>query len=357
VNVEIIRDAAKFEMLRDAWQALAGRAALSPFQNFDWLRSWMNTVGSDGRSICVVVMREGETLLATMPLTIRKYNGIRLLEWMGAKATDYNDILMDPQLDVSETCARLWECLEKDAGFDVARFGQVRTDAKIYAFLEAKKPWIETREGSVVISLTQKSSTEWLAGRSPKAREQINYGLRRMKRTGFEYHVCEPSENLTVVMDALIEQKRAWLKARNIEGLVSDEKGERFVRDAVKEMAMSGSLHLSVIRSEQHIAACHFGFMNAGVLYYYMPTYDPEFSKYSFGNLLRESLIMWACDHQLNTFDMLLGEHEYKSQYETQYKPVRTLLVSRTLVGRLAVAAYRFKATRSIHQDAAAGNE
>ncbi len=46
-----------------------------------------------------------------------------------------------------------------------------------------------------------------------------------------------------------------------------------------------------------------------------MPMYDAAFAKKRIVNTLREHLIMSACDHGLKKFDMLLGAHDYKSQY------------------------------------------
>jgi CelD/BcsL family acetyltransferase involved in cellulose biosynthesis len=110
-------------------------------------------------------------------------------------------------------------------------------------------------------------------------------------------------------------------------------------------MAASGSLHLSAIRSNEAIVACHLGFLRDGVFYYYLPTYDARWSKYSPGTLHRNLLIMSACDLGVRRFDMLLGAHDYKSRYDVTAEPVRTFVVPRGLLGRAAVSCYRLART------------
>jgi CelD/BcsL family acetyltransferase involved in cellulose biosynthesis len=57
-------------------------------------------------------------------------------------------------------------------------------------------------------------------------------------------------------------------------------------------------LHLSTVRNERasHIAACDLAFVRDGVIYSYIASFDPEYAKYSFGRVLTDRLLMWACD-------------------------------------------------------------
>src|SRR5262249_1203669 len=155
--------------------------------------------------------------------------------------------------------------------------------------------------------LRWRSGAEWLKQQSSKANHRVRYGLRRVARLGFEFEVWQPSEPIAPLLDALIEQKRAWLAARPLDSTLQEPGGRAFVYAAAEAMAADGSLHLSTLRSRDHIAACHLGFFRNGIFYYYMPTYDAAWAKYSFGTLLLDSLIMWACDHGAHRFDMLIG--------------------------------------------------
>jgi CelD/BcsL family acetyltransferase involved in cellulose biosynthesis len=346
VIVKIVNDPEAFAALEAPWRALSVAAVARPFQEFGWAAAWMDTIGgTSGRQPRIITAWDHEMLIGVLPLVARRVNGLRLLEWVGSKVTDYCDALVDPRVPSDQVVQQLWQALWWSGGFDVARFGQVRVDSAIHAFLRAQNPWVETMEESVGIPLACGSGSEWLRQQNAKAKNSISYGLRRLKKLGFSYTVWQAPDSYGAIIDALLEQKRAWYAARGRTGILAERHGADFLYKLVDAMAASGSLHLSAIRSNEAIAACHLGFLRDGVFYYYLPTYDARWSKYSPGTLLRNLLIMSACDSGVRRFDMLLGAHDYKSRYDVTAEPVRTLVVPRGLLGRAAVSCYRLFGT------------
>jgi len=341
----VIEDVATLSALADAWGGLEP-SIRHPFQELGWYSAWARTIGmTGGRRLKCVTLWDGDRLVAVLPLTLRRYKGVRLLEWIGARVTDYCDAIVAPGVDAADTLKVLWRSLNRAVGFDVLRLGQVRSDAAISGFVDALDPWVETREGAFTIPLTWSAGGDWLASRSSKRRDSTRQRLRYMDKNGFEFKIWRTPE--TDVLAAALEQKQAWVRARNMSGFVTDPQGPEFLRAFADEMSARGLLHLSAIRSAERIVACHVGFVRGDTFYYYMPTYDAAFAKQSFGTSLREHLIMSACDQGLKKFDMLLGAHDYKSQYAAVEDVVRTLVVPRGLLGRAAVAYYRRAATRA----------
>jgi CelD/BcsL family acetyltransferase involved in cellulose biosynthesis len=324
-----------------------------PFQELGWYTACARTIGlTGGRRLKCVTLWDGDRLMAVMPLTLRLYKGIRLLEWMGSRVTDYCDALVAPGIDAQEALRVLWQSLGREVSFDVLRLGHVRADALISRFLDPLDHWVETRESALTIALGSSSGADWLATRTAHGRGRTRQRMRYMDKHGFGFEVsCTPKSEL---LDAAIEQKEAWAKARNVDSVVSGPQGPEFIRDIAEEMGAHGMLHLSAVRSaKQQIVACHVGFVRGDTFYYYLPAYDPAFAKQSFGTTLREFLIMWACDQGLKKFDLLLGAHDYKLQYgAVEEQAIRTLVVPRSLLGRAAVAYYRrASANRSLSGD------
>jgi CelD/BcsL family acetyltransferase involved in cellulose biosynthesis len=348
VDVRIIRDLPGLARLEVPWTTLAKQPGVRPFQEFGWASAWARTIGTTGgRRLHVATLWQAERLVALFPLVLRRYSGVRMLEWLGAKASDYCDALVLDSESAEAALNALWRELLDQGGFDVARLGQVRTDAHTYGTLSTSNPWIETREQSVGIDIVWPSGDAWLASHTGKSREPITRRLRRMVKMGFEFHVLQRGEPHGSVIDAVIAQKTAWLQERGLENFLTAPQGPAFLRAAAEELIASGSLHLSVVRSKERIAACHLGFMRDGVLYYYMPTYDPEWAKCGFGTLQRDALLMWACDQGLRRFDLLLGTHDYKTRYPVTPEELHTLVVPRGIIGRAAVCYYRCSTKRA----------
>jgi CelD/BcsL family acetyltransferase involved in cellulose biosynthesis len=347
VKASVIESPSEFDALLEPWNELARIAQCRHFHQFGWVAACVRTLGKlAGRKLKLAVLWDGSRLRAVLPLTVRRHNGVRVLEWIGVEATDYCDALVDPTIDPAVALAALWDAVRRRGGFDVVRLGHVRADAKILSLLNPLEPWVETREEAQHLPLRWPNGQQWLQDQSAKMRERVNYGLRRIGKLGFGFHVWEPGEPLEPWVDTALAQKRAWLVARKEESFLAEPVGAEFLHASAAAMARSGWLHLSTIRSQDQMAACHVGFQHDGVLYYYMPTYDAAWSKYSVGTLLRDSLIMWACDHGFREFDMLLGAHDYKSQYGVSTTPLQTLAFAQGPLGHIALSTYRLLAGR-----------
>lgn len=341
----IIADVESLGALAEQWGALQP-AIKHPFQELGWYLAWARTIGTtDSRRLRVITLWDGSRLAAVWPLMLRRYKGVRLLEWVGARVTDYSDIVVRPDVDAAEAARALWRSLWQSIGFDVLRLGQVRTDAIVNELLNGMKHLVETEESAFGIPLSWTSGADYMASRSPRRREKLRRHLRQMQQQGYELKVWRSYQ--PAVLDAAIEQKQAWARARGVESFLTEPQGPQFVHALARELAASGCLHLSTIQSPERMVACHVGFVRGDTFYYYMPTYDAAYAKQSFGSTLRESLLMWACEQGLRNFDLLLGADDYKLQYETLAQPVRTLLLPRGIIGRMAIAYYRRSAARS----------
>jgi CelD/BcsL family acetyltransferase involved in cellulose biosynthesis len=335
----IVEDVESLAALAEAWNGLQG-AIKHPFQELGWYSAWARTIGTtEGRRLKIMTLWDGNRLAAVWPLTLRRYKGIRLLEWVGARVTDYCDLLVHPQVDAAEASALMWRDLRRKVGFDILRLGQVRTDSVVGRLVEGLGHWVETHEAAFGIPLRWANGADWLASRSTKRRDNLRRQLRQMQKQGYELKIWRSPE--PAVLDAAIEQKRDWVRARGVRSFITEPQATEFLHAMSREMSASGCLHLSTIQSAERIVACHVGFVRGETLYYYMPTYEAAFAKQSFGNTLRESLIMWACDQGLKKFDLLLGSDDYKLQYDAVEEPVRTLVVPRGIIGHAAMMYYR----------------
>jgi CelD/BcsL family acetyltransferase involved in cellulose biosynthesis len=341
VEPRVIEDVASLSALAEAWRGLQP-SIRHPFQELGWYTACARTVGlTGGRRLKCATLWADDHLIAVLPLALRLYKGVRLLEWMGSRVTDYCDAIVAPGVDAQEALRLLWQSLRREVSFDVLRLGHVRIDGLMSRFVDPLDHWVETRESALTIALSSPSGADWLATRTSHARRRTRQRMRYMDKHGFEFEVWRTPEK--EILDAAIELKEAWIKARNVDSVISGPQGPEFVRVIAEEMAAHGMLHLSAVRSaKQQIVACHVGFVRGDTFYYYLPAYDSAFAKQSFGTTLRELLIMWACDQGLKKFDLLLGAHDYKLRYGAlEEKPIRTLVVPRSLLGRAAVAYYR----------------
>jgi CelD/BcsL family acetyltransferase involved in cellulose biosynthesis len=359
MQTRIVENATEFAALAEPWQALARATNARPFQQFGWAAAWMRTVGTlDGRRLRVITLWDGDKLRAVLPLISRRYRGVRLLEWLGARATDYCDALFDPTSDASLITQELRAALAARGGFDVLRLGQVRDDAVIDPLAQNMAPWVETLQHAQNVPLTWDSGAAWLQSQSKNLRSQVRKREKRLAEAGFEFRVLEPGEPHAQIVKTLLAQKRAWLAARNMPSVLNEPQGGEFFQAVCDEMAKSGALRVSALQSaDGKIAACNVSFFWDAQFYSYLSSYDVAMADYGAGSLLRQRLLMWACDRGARVFDLLLGAEAYKKDFASVSVPLRTLVIARGLLGRAARSYYRFSFSRPRGVDAEAQAE
>ena len=359
MQTRIVENATEFSALAGPWAALASATGARPFQEFGWAAAWLRTLGTlDGRRLRVITLWDGDKLRAVLPLISRRYKGVRLLEWLGTRTTDYCDALFDPTADPSLITHDLRAALAAHGGFDVLRLGQVRSDAVIGPMADSMGPWVETLQHSQNVPLTWDSGAAWLQSQSKNLRAQVRKREKRLADVGFEFRVLQPDEPHEEIVETLLTQKRAWLAARNMESVLNEPQGCEFVRDVCAEMGKSGALCVSALQSQdKRIAACNVSFFRGGQFYSYLSSYDNAMADYGAGSLLRQRLLMWACDRGARVFDLLIGAEAYKKEFAAASVPVRTLVIARGLLGHAARSYYRFSFGRPRRMAAAAPAE
>jgi CelD/BcsL family acetyltransferase involved in cellulose biosynthesis len=344
LDVRIVSDRAEFAALAPHWDELTARSEVHPFQLFAWSQAWMNTIGTtDGRQPHVVTLREDGRLVGVMALNLRRYKGVRLLEWIGSRVTDYCDVLLDPAVERSRAMQQIADSLRRAGGYDVLRLGQVALDAKVRPLIDMLNPWVETQEQAYALPITWSDSESWLLAQSAKSRARVRRGMRALEQLGLRFHIWQPDEPLGPAVDAVIQQKLAWIAARQVDSFLIEPGGTEFVRQLAQRLGPTGSLHLSTLQSADGYVATHFGFYRNRRLYYYMPTYDAGWIQQRVGTMLLDQLMRWSCDQGAQCFDMLRGAHEYKSSYGVQPTELQTLVSGRSLLGKAAVMYYRRK--------------
>jgi CelD/BcsL family acetyltransferase involved in cellulose biosynthesis len=346
LRYRVIASEDEFLSLECAWRDLEGVARVHPFQSFAWNRCWVQTLGrTEDRRLCVATAWDEERLVGVLPFSVRRYRGSRLLEWLGARASDYCDAIIDPQVDVNLVLASLWRLVEQRSHADICRLGQVRGDAVLAALIRSRDPWIETRESSLSLPITWRSGEAWLHAQSGHRRKHIRAHRRRLEAQGFTFSQWGPPDPLDRWLTAIIGQKRAWLHSqKGASDLLESSRGEAFLRQVSAALAAEGTLHLSAYRSGEGFAACHLGMFRHGVLYGYMLSFDPQLAALSPGTALQDALLMWACDQQARALDMLRGDHDYKHRPEVVTQSLCTYVLPNSFLGKTCLAAYRWRA-------------
>jgi hypothetical protein len=112
--------------------------------------------------------------------------------------------------------------------------------------------------------------------------------------------------------------KSAQYLASGYDDLFVDAKNRRlFTELHARELVLVSSLSAG-----GNVIAVHLGASHEGRLYWWIPSYGPEFGKFSPGRLMLESLIRASFERGDREFDFLIGDEAYKWHYATHTRVI-----------------------------------
>jgi CelD/BcsL family acetyltransferase involved in cellulose biosynthesis len=173
--------------------------------------------------------------------------------------------------------------------------------------------------------------TGWEAHIAKAVRRDIAYQTKRLEQHGY-LHVqraaTEPdvAALLLVFFNLHVAQ---WSAKRQRSQFQHAHHRSRYLRLAQAWLA-EGVLDLQVLYLDKVPLAAHLGAQTAVRYYYFIPTYNPAYRRYSPGKVLLWRLIQQAAGARATAFDFLRGAEEYKAQWgATQQTPMGALRVYR----------------------------
>ena len=333
------------------WRALNARArAGNMFLSPDWLEPWWTHFGA-GRDQQIICVREGGKLIGMLPLFSESVRlggvEVRRMAFLGDGETgcDYLDAIADPgrEREVLEHCLATlmklpWDLCDLDglwresftAGQIAQRFAPSRpTDGIV-------------RDGRLRyvcphIPLTG-TYDEYLQGLGRRE------NLRRrekwiFKHPGVSISCAKSPEDAARATDEFLELHRArWAVEGGSDGL-TDDRHEKFHREASQRLAQTGALRMYTLYAARRPVASVYGVVHGTKFNYYQSGYDPHWASKSVGLVLLAKTVSDAFAEGLQEFDFLRGNEGYKGEWARGERWTIQLRLWRGARGRAARAA------------------
>jgi len=149
---------------------------------------------------------------------------------------------------------------------------------------------------------------EFLPTLKKSLRGDLRRQIRRLQEQGeLTYHVYSQddlAESLATLPEFLAFHTKHWPNAY---------KASHFHENLLRQGLKEGLVHFSELRLDGNPISWHLGFIGADRFYYYLPTIEPEYSKFSPGKVHLLKCVEEAIRLKLSIYDHLLGEESYKS--------------------------------------------
>lgn len=313
-------------LARTVWSELFARAEQkSAFSLPGWLDAWHQTIGKNQPLTVVVVFQEEQSVLAGA--FVQSDNQIF---FAGTGPTDYAQFLIDTMFSSSVQLGVAIDLLLATAqshlpGGRWFRLGRIPVDARTFGALSSGKG---RYQGVPTTAIVAPHMTMQLAPAAIKKKSLKRHENKLKRRGPLSITTHTDSAPVEALLPAFFDQhERRWATAGVASQFVQQEQRD-FTRLCCKELARVGALRFTEIKSNDDVVAFHFGFSYDGIYTWYKPTFDPDFSEYSPGEVLLKALIEAAIADDANVFDFTIGNEGFKHRFADQYPKVSFMNVS-----------------------------
>jgi CelD/BcsL family acetyltransferase involved in cellulose biosynthesis len=291
------------------------------FQSREFLEVWLDTIGKSSgiEPYLVVVSDDAGRPILFLPLVIETKFNVRLLRFMDCGVADYNAPIVAADCTLSrQEFHQVWsEILSLLPGFDVIDLKKIASDVagafNPLGYLDCT-PFDESGHSILLGALRDQAEARPVV----KLRRKLRHYREELDKVGAARFVVDPlASDVPRVLERLFELKRQKYSRTSAQDFLAQPGVEDFYRAMTSPGRLGRISQLAALTIGDTVASAHLGFVGRGRCYYIFPAYDAEFGRYRVGHLLLQHLIDRSVASQFDTFDLGVGENQYKDTWAT----------------------------------------
>ena len=331
----------------EAWRRALDHCACFVFQTFEWHAAWRHTIAKTedvSEHVVHVTAADGRTLLL-LPLGIYRRRYSRSLQFLGGVITDYNAPLIDrafARAVDARDMRRLWQAiLDLLPKVDFVWLTRMPQTIDGVANPLAALPGASHTDDSYAATLPS-SFDDFASARSTQFFSQNRRYRRRLAKIS-PVQACFPGdgdERIEIVR-RMAEQKSQWLRGSGLRDTFELPEYRAFYERLTKGAFPAGQILVASLRVGNEVVATMWGPIFRARYYFLVTSYAHDWTRYSVGRLLMESVVQWCIAQKLSVFDLTAGDESYKRSWSDHSLPLYEYLAARSLKGMLIVAYRR----------------
>lgn len=351
-GIEVIEDPARFTAIREAWDALLkGSSSNSLTVTWEWLSTWWQVYGA-GRSLRLIAVWYGETLIGAAPLLARDKSVLHFgvlpfkrwellasgesagdeicsdyLDWIAAGGREAEVVALILDHLVKNLGAEWQEILLPDISSNSTSLQQLQIACGNHGLMFE----ILKREQSPYIRLSE-TWDEYLASVSSSFRYKLRRGRRDFEQQGGRYRVAESVKDIEELFPILVDLHQARWIARGLPGAFASALRREFHSQLLPLALQRGWLRLGVLSLPTGPIGAIYSFRYCRHVYFYQSGIAPQESSHLRpGALLHGYEIEAAIATGCTEYDFLKqGGPDYKDDWANAAHELVCARISRT---------------------------
>ncbi len=356
VGIDVVTDDTALARLAEDWTALrAVTPHASAFQSFPWIAAHREILGSHGRQLQVIVVRDGGAPVAIIPCDLGRRGDLRFL---GGSVSNYQGPVHRPDavgdlvaglatlVGMTRSRVRLLDLggLPERAPFlDALRSLRLPGWSSPTLVRTATCPYVDLAGGWSAVRERRTSASWRQVARKWKA-------LGRLGRLTFVESV-DPADVQRLLPEMFTLFRQRWTGRHESGGFAGRYRA--FHERAAPMLVAAGEARISFLELDGRLAAFYYAVAADGGTASYVIGHDDVLAPFSPGLLVLTRILEAACGRGEPEFDLSLGEEGYKKDWASGARGVFRVLAwrrgSAALNGRLrAVGAQAWVRARSV---------
>lgn len=336
---EVLLGSEAHDALLPDWEHLA---RLQPgailFQTPALIQTWARHFASNDAALATVVLRDKGRPVLIWPLLVETRAFVRVVSAAGAPISQYDEILLDPNVDAKAVFAAALGVLADALDPDLVLLERVRADSRLRAALSGTAPFC-WGEAAPYADLSRGMDAVLSNQRSHTAKNQRKRVKRFQKSGQSAFAVAgDPAEAEAWLLEALA-LKRNWLhETGRLSRAFVQRKTVSCLTDLARTMSHADAperLVVSRLSLDGRTAAIEAGFMHRRTYHLYLGAFAPEFAKLGPGNVLTQRVLGWCATNGIERYDMMAPRSRHKSEWQSGEVGVVDFALPMTLSGRL----------------------
>jgi CelD/BcsL family acetyltransferase involved in cellulose biosynthesis len=319
---QIVSSKEEFARLRESWETLATKDPKStPFQSWEWNYSWWEHLRGEKELSMILVLDNAGTIEGIAPFWLRVYpEGIRVLELIGTRGTDYLNWLLPPGKANSIT-NEILEFLSRNPFWDLINLEDISEDSLLLTLLPEqaveRKYFVRRWRTSPCFSIPLPNKWPlYLSTLSRRTRRDILYDRRYLERRHSFQYVRSGADEIALHIG--LHQKRQ--QSRSQRGSFAEPDVCRFLRSVTQRFEEKGWLRLTFLRVSDIAVASICAAEFHRKVFAMTVGFDPDFGRYSVGSVLYGFDIEDAISSGFVEYDLSRGAESYKLKWGGHYK-------------------------------------
>ena len=314
----------EFQALEGEWNDILSRSPTDiPFLRHEWLCLWWKHFGS-GRRLAVLLARKDSRLRAALPLMETKISTLVGPFVILQSLTNFHSYRFNLICEKGESnaAAALGSYLgRRPHAWHLVRLEEVPEDAPaVVPFLEAARAegfstevWQGPESPYLTLHGGYRDYSETLGRAMRAGLHKKERKLRELGAVDFQY-ASRPSEVGEVLEKGLAIEGSGW-KDRAGSSIISNPALTAFYREWAALAAARGWLRLSLLSVNGMAAAFDYSVLYEGHYYALKIGYDPRWSKFSVGQILKAEILRRCFESGIREYDFLGVMSQAKSDW------------------------------------------